>query len=101
MNLAFNPLIAIGVLSSTATTDAVFVFFTAAVAARRRVAAANLERVLVPAVGVCGDQLYPEPGLCCIRGRPARGSAPSFSIAWLRRDRELATPRHDRAEAPG
>jgi hypothetical protein len=36
-----NPLIAIGVVASTAATDAVYVFFTAAVAARRRSIAAS------------------------------------------------------------
>jgi hypothetical protein len=38
MNLAINPLIAIGVVASTAATD---VFFNAAVTGRRRVWAAN------------------------------------------------------------
>src|SRR6187399_3141211 len=41
MNLAINPLIAIGVLASTAATDAAYVFFNAAVSSRRRVWAAN------------------------------------------------------------
>jgi hypothetical protein len=36
-----NPLIAVGVTVSTATTDAVYVLFTSAVSARRRIAAAN------------------------------------------------------------
>jgi hypothetical protein len=36
-----NPLIAVGVMASTATTDAVYVLFTSAVSARRRVSAAN------------------------------------------------------------
>lgn len=36
-----NPLIAIGVLASTALTDAVYVLFTSAVSARRRVSAAS------------------------------------------------------------
>lgn len=36
-----NPLIAIGVAASTATTDAVYVLFNSAVSARRRVSAAN------------------------------------------------------------
>jgi hypothetical protein len=36
-----NPLIALGVLASTATTDCVYVLFTAAVAARRRTVAAS------------------------------------------------------------
>jgi hypothetical protein len=36
-----DPLIAAGVILSTAMTDAVYVFFTAAVASRRRFAAAS------------------------------------------------------------
>lgn len=36
-----NPLIALGVTCSTATTDAVYVLFTSAVSARRRISAAN------------------------------------------------------------
>ena len=41
MNLAINPLIAIGVAASTAATDAAYVFFNAAVGGRRRIWAAN------------------------------------------------------------
>src|ERR1700743_2535143 len=40
-----NPLIAIGVVASTAATDAVYVLFTAAVGARRRVVAASWSSV--------------------------------------------------------
>jgi hypothetical protein len=40
-----NPLIAIGVVASTAATDAVYVLFTAAVAARRRSIAASWSSV--------------------------------------------------------
>jgi hypothetical protein len=36
-----NPLIALGVTCSTATTDAVYVLFTSAVSARRGITAAN------------------------------------------------------------
>ncbi|HEY8066234.1 MAG TPA: hypothetical protein VIF40_16140 [Methylosinus sp.] len=36
-----DPFVAVGVLLSTAATDAVYVFFNAAVSARRRVAAAS------------------------------------------------------------
>jgi hypothetical protein len=42
---ALNPLIAIGVVASTAATDAVYVLFTAAVAARRRSVAASWSSV--------------------------------------------------------
>ena len=41
MNLAINPLIALGVFAATAVTDAAYVFFNAAVVARHRVRAAN------------------------------------------------------------
>jgi hypothetical protein len=40
-----NPLIAIGVVASTAATDAVYVLFTAAVSARRRTVAASWSSV--------------------------------------------------------
>src|ERR1700689_348808 len=40
-----NPLIAMGVVASTAATDAVYVLFTAAVAARRRNVAASWSSV--------------------------------------------------------
>ena len=36
-----DPLVALGVVASTAITDAVYVFFNAAVSARKRVAAAS------------------------------------------------------------
>jgi hypothetical protein len=36
-----NPVIAIGVAASTATTDAVYVLFNSAVSARKRISAAN------------------------------------------------------------
>ena len=39
--IAFTPLTAAGVLLSTAATDAIYVMFTSAVVARRRIPAAN------------------------------------------------------------
>ena len=41
MNLAISPLIALGVFSATAVTDAAYVFFNAAVVGRHRIRAAN------------------------------------------------------------
>jgi hypothetical protein len=41
MPFGLDPLIALGVLAATAVTDAAYVFFNAAVAARRRIPAAN------------------------------------------------------------
>ncbi len=40
-----NPLIALGVMASTAGTDAVYVLFTAAVGARRKIVAASWSSV--------------------------------------------------------
>jgi hypothetical protein len=39
--MSLNPLIAVGVVVSTATTDAVYVLFNAAVSERRRIRAAS------------------------------------------------------------
>lgn len=41
MNLAIDPFVAVAVVGCTAVTDAVYVFFNAAVVARRRIWAAN------------------------------------------------------------
>ena len=41
MNLSIDPLVAGGVVAATALTDALYVMFTAAVAGRRPLAAAN------------------------------------------------------------
>jgi|SRR6516162_3224875 len=43
--MSLNPLIAVGVLLSTATTDAVYVLFNAAVSERRRIRAASWSSV--------------------------------------------------------
>jgi hypothetical protein len=94
MNLAINPLIAIGVLASTATTDAAFVLFTAAVAARRRVAAANRSAFwyLLSAFAVIS---YTENPVYVAFAAAGSWLGAFISITWLRRDHERATPRHD------
>jgi uncharacterized membrane protein YphA (DoxX/SURF4 family) len=60
---SLNPLIALGVLTSTAATDAVYVLFTSAVSARRRFAAASWSSIwyLLSAFAVIsytGNPLY-------------------------------------------
>jgi uncharacterized membrane protein YhaH (DUF805 family) len=94
MNLAINPLIAIGVLASTATTDAAFVFFTAAVAARRRVAAANWSAFwyLLSAFAVIS---YTENPLYVAFAAAGSWFGAFISMTWLHRDRELVSPRRD------
>jgi hypothetical protein len=94
MNLAISPIIAIGVLASTATTDAAFVFFTAAVAARRRVAAANWSAFwyLLSAFAVIS---YTENPLYVAFAAAGSWLGAFISMTWLHRDHALATARHD------
>ncbi len=72
-----NPLIALGVMASTALTDAVYVLFNSAVSGKRRFAAANLEQHLVSAVRFRRHKLHRKPGLRAVRCRAAHGSGPS------------------------
>jgi hypothetical protein len=76
MNFAINPWVAIGVLASTAATDAAYVFFNAAVSSRRRVWAANWSSIwyMLSAFAVLGA---------------------FASVTWLHRGGLLTPPRHD------
>ena len=94
MNLAINPLIALGVLASTAVTDAAYVFFNAAVSSRRRHMGRELERDLVHVVGVRGHQLYRE--LVYVAFAALGSWLGAFaSVTWLHRGGSLEPPRHD------
>ena len=89
MNLAINPLIAIGVAASTAATDAVYVFFNAAVTSRRRVWAANWSAIwyMLSAFAATLSTWRLQ------RLDPALGAF--ASVTWLHRGRHLVLPRHD------
>ena len=63
-----EPWLAVGVLLSTAATDAVYVMFNAAVSSQRRVPAATWSSVWYLLSAVCGDQLYEELGVCVLCG---------------------------------
>jgi hypothetical protein len=97
MILGVSPLIALGVLASTAATDAAYVFFNAAVSGRRRVRAANWSAIwyLLSAFAVIS---YTEnatyvvfaatgPGWARLRRSPGCGGA-------IPRTLSLATARH-------
>ena len=90
MNLAINPLIAIGVVASTAATDAAYVFFNAAVTSRRRVWAANWYMLSAFAVISYTDN-------AAYVAFAALGSwvGAFTSVTWLHRGGSLALPRHD------
>jgi hypothetical protein len=74
-----NPWIALGVVASTAATDAVFVMFNGAVSAWRPSKSRELEQRLVSALGVCRDQLHEKSALSCLP-RVARGWARSARL---------------------
>jgi hypothetical protein len=84
MNLPLNPLIAIGVLASTAVTDAVYVFFNAAVSGRRRVSAANWSAIwyLLSAFAVIS---YTENAIYVLFAAAGSWLGAFASVTWLGR----------------
>jgi len=83
-SLAFNPLIALGVLASTAVTDAAYVFFNAAVTARRRVWAAHWSAVwyMLSAFAVIS---YTENWIYVAFAAAGSWLGAFASVTWLRR----------------
>jgi uncharacterized membrane protein YhaH (DUF805 family) len=94
-NLAINPLIALAVFASTAVTDAAYVFFNAAVGARRRVRAANWSAIwyLLSAFAVIS---YTENPVYVAFAAIGSWCGAYASVTWLMRgEPNLAVPRHD------
>jgi uncharacterized membrane protein YhaH (DUF805 family) len=93
MNLAINPLIALGVFGATAVTDAAYVFFNAAVGARQRVRAANWSAFwyLLSAFAVIS---YTENPVCVAFAAAGSWVGAFASVTWLIRGRPVAA-RHD------
>jgi len=94
MNLAINPLIAIGVLASTAATDAAYVFFNAAVTSRRRIWAANWSAIwyMLSAFAVIS---YTDNAVYVAFAALGSWVGAFTSVTWLHCARSLALPRHD------
>jgi hypothetical protein len=94
MDLAINPLIALGVLASTAATDAAYVFFNAAVSSRRRVWAANWSAVwyMLSAFAVIS---YTENAVYVAFAALGSWLGASASVTRLQRGGSLAPARHD------
>jgi len=84
MNLAFDPLIAAGVAGATAVTDAAYVFFNAAVTARRRAIAANWSAIwyLLSAFAVIS---YTENAVYVVFAALGSWVGAFASVSWLRR----------------
>ena len=94
MDLAINPLIALGVLASTAATDAAYVFFNAAVTGRRRVWAANWSAIwyMLSAFAVIS---YTDNAVYVAFAALGSWLGAFTSVTWLHRGRHLALSRHD------
>jgi hypothetical protein len=95
MAIPVNPIIAIGVLASTAVTDAAYVFFNAAVTGRRRVWAANWSAIwyLLSAFAVIS---YTENAIYVLFAAAGSWVGAFISVTWLRRGRAReAMQRHN------
>jgi hypothetical protein len=94
MNLAINPLIAAGVVASTAATDAAYVFFNAAVSSRRRLWAANWSAIwyMLSAFAVIS---YTENWVYVAFAALGSWLGAFSSVTWLHRGRRLEAARHD------
>jgi uncharacterized membrane protein YhaH (DUF805 family) len=83
-NISLNPLIALAVFGATIVTDAVFVFFTAAVASRHRFRAANWSAVwyLLAAVSVIS---YTSNPIYVVFAALGSWVGAYLSLTWLNR----------------
>jgi uncharacterized membrane protein YhaH (DUF805 family) len=91
---AINPLIAVGVLASTAVTDAAYVFFNAAVVGRHRVRAANWSAIwyLLSAFAVIS---YTENVIYVAFAAAGSWLGAFASVTWLVRGQTATPQRHD------
>jgi uncharacterized membrane protein YhaH (DUF805 family) len=83
-NISLNPLIALAVFGATIITDAVFVFFTAAVASRHRFRATNWSAVwyLLAAVSVIS---YTSNPIYVVFAALGSWVGAYLSLTWLNR----------------
>ena len=91
---AINPLIAVGVLASTAVTDAAYVFFNAAVVGRHRIRAANWSAIwyLLSAFAVIS---YTENVVYVAFAAAGSWLGAFASVTWLVRGGAASPQRHD------
>ncbi|MGO9673869.1 MAG: hypothetical protein ACLPSF_06820 [Methylocella sp.] len=85
LHIAIDPAIAAGVVACTAVTDAAYVLFTAAVAARRRIWAANWSGIwyLLSAFAVIS---YTQNAAYVVFAALGSWLGAFASVTWLRRD---------------
>ena len=95
MLFGVHPLIALGVLASTAATDAAYVFFNAAVSGRQRIRAANWSAIwyMLSAFAVIS---YTENPVYVAFAAIGSWCGAYASVTWLvRGEPNPAVPRHD------
>lgn len=87
-----NPLLALGVLVSTAATDAVYVLFNAAVSSRRRIPAATWSSIwyLLSAFAVIS---YTKDWVYVCFAAVGSWVGAYVSMTFLARDKEIGRPR--------
>jgi len=91
MTLNLNPLIAAGVMASTAATDAVYVMFNASVTARRPSRAASWSALwyLLSAFAVIS---YTGNSIYVVFAAAGSWIGAYFSVRWLDRSNSRTTP---------
>jgi uncharacterized membrane protein YhaH (DUF805 family) len=84
MTFAIDPMIALGVVAATAMTDAVYVFFNAAVVSRHRLRAANWSAIwyLLSAFAVIS---YTEHAIYVLFAAVGSWIGAFLSVTWLLR----------------
>ena len=95
MILGVHPLIALGVLASTAATDAVYVLFNAAVSGRHRLRAVNWSAIwyLLSAFAVIN---FTENATYVVFAATGSWLGAFATVTWLRRGRSgVAQTRHN------
>ncbi|GLS46010.1 hypothetical protein [Methylobacterium brachythecii] len=92
-SLAIDPLIALGVVLATGVTDAAYVFFNAAVTARRRIRAANWSAIwyLLSAFAVIK---YTENAFYVLFAAIGSWLGAYASVTWLERQPHVQTLPH-------
>jgi uncharacterized membrane protein YhaH (DUF805 family) len=99
--MSLNPLIAIGVVVSTATTDAVYVLFNAAVSERRRIRAASWSAIwyLLSAFAVIS---YTQNAMYVLFAATGSWIGAFCAVTWLKHGAvPTQSSRIDRTAGPG
>jgi uncharacterized membrane protein YhaH (DUF805 family) len=93
MVFGIDPLIALGVVVATATTDAAYVFFNAAVAGRKRIQAANWSAIwyLLSAFAVIS---YTQNAIYVLFAALGSWLGAYASVTWLSHRPDDGTGRH-------